>query len=104
MTTPDELFELAERARDADAVYCERLRVCTSASCLSGGSTAFYQAFLAEQRKQPGARWLDLGCAYGYLVAEANAGGFAAVGVDVSAYALARARAEAPAARPFRGR
>ena len=24
----------------------------------------------------PGARWLDLGCAYGYLVAEARAGGF----------------------------
>lgn len=52
-----------------------------------------------------GARWLDLGCAYGYLVAEARAGGFAAVGVDVSAYALARAGAEAPAAagRVLRG-
>lgn len=54
---------------------------------------------------QPGARWLDLGCAYGYLVAEAAAGGFDAVGVDVSAYALARARHEAPAAggRVLRG-
>jgi SAM-dependent methyltransferase len=47
-------------------------------------------------RTPPGARWLDLGCAYGYLVAEAATGGFAAVGVDVSAYALARARHEAP--------
>ncbi|MCC6767362.1 MAG: methyltransferase domain-containing protein [Deltaproteobacteria bacterium] len=56
-------------------------------------------------RYAPGARWLDLGCAYGYLVAEARAGGFAAVGVDVSAYALARARDEAPAAagRVLRG-
>ncbi len=57
------------------------------------------------QDMQPGARWLDLGCAYGYLVAEAAAGGFDAVGVDVSAYALARARREAPAAggRVLRG-
>lgn len=53
----------------------------------------------------PGARWLDLGCAYGYLVAEAAAGGFTAVGVDVSAYALGRARFEAPTAagRVLRG-
>ncbi|MCC6847252.1 MAG: methyltransferase domain-containing protein [Deltaproteobacteria bacterium] len=52
-----------------------------------------------------GARWLDLGCAYGYLVAEARAGGFVAVGVDVSAYALSRALREAPAAagRVLRG-
>ncbi|MEB2284955.1 MAG: methyltransferase domain-containing protein [Myxococcales bacterium] len=54
-------------------------------------------AFLAAQRA-PGSRWLDLGCAYGYLVAEARAGGFTAVGVDVSTYALARARRESPAA------
>lgn len=46
----------------------------------------------------PGARWLDLGCAYGYLVAEARAGGFASVGVDVSAYALGRTRTDTPAA------
>ncbi len=49
-------------------------------------------------RLPSGSRWLDLGCAYGYLVAEAVAGGFDAVGVDVSAYALARARHDAPAA------
>ncbi len=45
-----------------------------------------------------GARWLDLGCAYGYLVAEARRGDFAAFGVDVSAYALGRASVDAPAA------
>jgi len=43
-----------------------------------------------------GSRWLDLGCAYGYLVADARAAGFRAVGVDVSAYALARVAAAAP--------
>jgi len=46
-----------------------------------------------------GGRWLDLGCAYGYLVAEAAAGGFRASGLDVSAYALGRAAAAAPPAR-----
>jgi SAM-dependent methyltransferase len=50
------------------------------------------------RRCAPGARWLDLGCAYGYLVAEARAGGFRAVGVDVSAYALAKVAGSAPAA------
>jgi ubiquinone/menaquinone biosynthesis C-methylase UbiE len=45
-----------------------------------------------------GGRWLDLGCAYGYLVAEARAGGFRAAGLDVSTYALARAAADAPSA------
>lgn len=61
-------------------------------------------AHLAKEMR-PGARWLDLGCAYGYLVAEAVAGGFDAIGVDVSAYALARARHDAPAAagRVLRG-
>src|SRR5262249_7941665 len=47
----------------------------------------------------PGARWLDLGCAYGYLVTEAAAGGFRPVGLDVSAYALTRAAREVSAAR-----
>ncbi len=51
-----------------------------------------------------GTRWLDLGCAYGYLVGEAAAGGFAAAGVDVSGYALARAAQDAPAARGRVGR
>jgi SAM-dependent methyltransferase len=46
----------------------------------------------------PGSRWLDLGCAYGYLVAEAAAGGFRATGIDISRYALGRAAADAPAA------
>lgn len=56
-------------------------------------------------RMPPRTRWLDLGCAYGYLVAEAAAGGFDAIGVDVSAYALARTRLDAPAAggRVLRG-
>jgi len=45
-----------------------------------------------------GASWLDLGCAYGYLVAEARDGGFRAFGVDVSPYALARAPIDAPGA------
>lgn len=60
-------------------------------------SWAHWVAYLAS-RVPPGARWLDLGCAYGYLVAEARAGGFRAAGLDVSAYALGRAAAEAPAA------
>jgi SAM-dependent methyltransferase len=47
----------------------------------------------------PGSRWLDLGCAYGYLVAEAVDGGFTTAGLDVSAYALARAPTDAPRAR-----
>jgi SAM-dependent methyltransferase len=56
-------------------------------------------------RLVPGARWLDLGCAYGYLVAEAAVGGFTAAGIDVSAYALQRAGRDAPAAagRVLRG-
>ena len=49
-------------------------------------------------RYAPGARWLDLGCAYGYLVAEARAAGFRALGLDVSAYALGRVAVEAPPA------
>ncbi|RIL03907.1 MAG: NADH-quinone oxidoreductase subunit L [Proteobacteria bacterium] len=48
MTTPDELGDLAERAREADAVYCERLRVCTAASCLSSGGAAVEAALAAE--------------------------------------------------------
>jgi SAM-dependent methyltransferase len=48
-----------------------------------------------------GARWVDLGCAYGYLVAEARAGGFRAAGLDVSAYALGRVVAASPAAAGY---
>ncbi|MBI3769306.1 MAG: methyltransferase domain-containing protein [Deltaproteobacteria bacterium] len=60
-------------------------------------SWAHWVAYLAA-RCARGARWLDLGCAYGYLVAEAGAGGFRAAGLDVSAYALGRVVAAAPAA------
>lgn len=37
-----------------------------------------------------GARWLDLGCAYGYLVEQANAEQFVSVGLDISWFALGR--------------
>jgi SAM-dependent methyltransferase len=43
-----------------------------------------------------GARWLDLGCAYGFLVEEARAAGFRACGLDASHFAVAQARAHAP--------
>src|SRR5690606_1978423 len=39
-----------------------------------------------------GARWLDLGCAYGFLVEEACESGFRAIGVDGSRFAVAQAR------------
>lgn len=42
-----------------------------------------------------GARWLDLGCAYGFLVEEARGAGFRAVGLDASAYALRQASGHA---------
>jgi 2-polyprenyl-3-methyl-5-hydroxy-6-metoxy-1,4-benzoquinol methylase len=45
-----------------------------------------------------GGRWLDLGCAYGFLVEEARAAGFRAVGLDGSHFAVAQARAHAPEA------
>jgi 2-polyprenyl-3-methyl-5-hydroxy-6-metoxy-1,4-benzoquinol methylase len=37
-----------------------------------------------------GARWLDVGCAYGFLVEEALASGFRAIGVDASRWAAGR--------------
>jgi len=43
-----------------------------------------------------GARLLDLGCAYGFLVREAREAGFRAVGVDASRFAVAQAKACAP--------
>jgi SAM-dependent methyltransferase len=58
-------------------------------------SWTHWVAYLAT-RFPRGARWMDLGCAYGYLVAEARAGGFRATGLDVSAYALGRVATEAP--------
>lgn len=41
------------------------------------------------------ARWLDLGCAYGFLVEEARRAGFRAVGLDASGFALSQAREHA---------
>lgn len=46
-----------------------------------------------------GARWLDLGCAYGFLVEEARAAGFRAIGLDGSRFAVSQARDHAPGAR-----
>jgi len=60
-------------------------------------SWAHWVAYLAA-RLPRGARWLDLGCAYGYLVAEAAAGGFRATGIDVSLYALGRVVTDVPTA------
>ena len=37
---------------------------------------------------RPGSRWLDLGCAYGFLVERARSRGYRAVGCDISRYAL----------------
>ncbi len=45
-----------------------------------------------------GARWLDLGCAYGFLVEEAREAGFRAIGLDASRFAVSQARAHAPLA------
>ena len=45
-----------------------------------------------------GARWLDLGCAYGFLVEESRAAGFDAFGLDGSRFALKQAAASAPGA------
>ena len=38
--------------------------------------------------KGPALRWLDVGCAYGYLLKEAVDKGISAYGVDISAFAL----------------
>lgn len=46
-----------------------------------------------------GARVLDLGCAYGFLVEEACEAGFRAVGVDASRFAVGEAARHAPHAR-----
>ena len=91
-------------ARALDALYDEGYYHGINSGYPSAGyesEHASWQHWVAHlaARMVPGARWLDLGCAYGYLVAEAAAGGFASIGLDVSAYALARAGSEAPAAR-----
>lgn len=46
----------------------------------------------------PRALWLDLGCAYGFLVEEAFAAGFRAIGLDASRHAASRVRTCAPSA------
>ena len=43
-----------------------------------------------------GAAWLDLGCAFGFLVDQASAAGFRSFGVDVSRYALRESRRSHP--------
>ncbi len=49
-----------------------------------------------RQEVGAGARWLDLGCAYGFLVADARENGFRAFGMDASGFALAQAAEHAP--------
>jgi 2-polyprenyl-3-methyl-5-hydroxy-6-metoxy-1,4-benzoquinol methylase len=51
-----------------------------------------------RQQVGVGARLLDLGCAYGFLVVEALDAGFDALGVDASRFAIGEARAWAPPA------
>lgn len=46
----------------------------------------------------PRARWLDLGCAYGFLVGEALEAGFRAIGLDASRHAAGRVGDCVPAA------
>ena len=54
---------------------------------------ATWQHWMPYLRQQvgTGARLLDLGCAYGFLVVEALDGGFDAVGVDASRFAIGQA-------------
>ncbi|MEW6270101.1 MAG: methyltransferase domain-containing protein [Thermodesulfobacteriota bacterium] len=62
------------------------------------GTWRHWMPFLAAE-VGAGARLLDLGCAYGFLVVEALEAGFRALGVDASRFALAQAaRHAAPAA------
>ena len=56
-----------------------------------------WMPFLREQ-VGVGARLLDLGCAYGFLVVEALEAGFDALGVDASRFAVGEAGAWAPPA------
>jgi 2-polyprenyl-3-methyl-5-hydroxy-6-metoxy-1,4-benzoquinol methylase len=51
-----------------------------------------------RQQVGVGARLLDLGCAYGFLVVEALDAGFDAIGIDASRFAIGEARAFAPPA------
>lgn len=50
------------------------------------------------ERRSPPATLLDVGCAYGFLVKEAERAGFSATGIDSSADAVARARELVPGA------
>ncbi|MBZ0254734.1 methyltransferase domain-containing protein, partial [bacterium] len=43
-----------------------------------------------KQYVRDSARWLDVGCAYGFQIEEAAKAGFDACGVDISSYALAQ--------------
>jgi SAM-dependent methyltransferase len=51
--------------------------------------------FFAQEAGE-GATWLDLGCAFGFLVDQAGEAGFRAFGVDVSQYALRESRRHHP--------
>src|SRR5215831_9167839 len=55
---------------------------------------ASWEHWMPFVRAQVGARarWLDLGCAYGFLVGEARQAGFRAVGLDASRFAVSQAR------------
>lgn len=66
---------------------------------------ATWQHWMPFVRGEVGAdaRWLDLGCAYGFLVEEARQSGFRAVGIDASLFAVAQARRFAGAAAGWLG-
>lgn len=61
------------------------------------GTWRHWMPFLAAEVGH-GARLVDLGCAYGFLVVEALEGGFRALGVDASRFAVAQAARHAPPA------
>ena len=86
-------------ARGLDALYDEGYYHGTNSGYPVEGyenSHASWRHWVAHLATSHAGRWLDLGCAYGFLVGEARAGGFEAVGVDVSAYALSRASTDTP--------
>ena len=47
-----------------------------------------YQLRIAQATLGKGIRWLDVGCAYGFLIEEAEKYSVEAIGTDISAYAL----------------
>ena len=61
-------------------------------------AAADHQRILSRER-QPPARVLDMGCASGFFVAEAQRKGFEVVGADASAWMISRARQRCPDAK-----